>query len=137
MKNESPSVPNVPSPESASVLKERALEAYKKLIDRGVKNPDNLDLNDSEVKVANELFYSWQKQVDAEVGEDRAVQHEANFSKTLFYYEAGFTDPQYLADVVGWLQQDLQNVDEESEAPLPELAEKIKTKISEIESVIG
>jgi hypothetical protein len=128
---------SAPSLESGPSLKDQAIAAYKKFIERGATNPDDLDLNDLEVKEAHELFYAWQVEEDTKAQGDREKEHEANFAKTIFYVDAGFTDPVYLEDVLDWLNQDLQNVEEEADEPLPEVAAKIKAKIAEIEAMLG
>ncbi len=46
-----------PSPESGEKIKrEQVVDAYKKFIDQGITNPDDLNLSDPEVQKANELF---------------------------------------------------------------------------------
>lgn len=125
-----------PTVESAPNLKAQAIDAYKKFIDQGVTNPDNLDLEDPEVKAANSLYDSWQTKEDSLAKGDREKEHEANFAKTTFYVDAGFTDPSYLEDVVSCLDQDLQNAEEGGDKPLVEIAERIKMKMQEIEEMI-
>lgn len=129
------SAPAMPSFEAAPVSREQALAAYKKFIERGIKSPDDLDLSDPEVEAANALVERWSDQGDFQIsGENRAAAHEHNLAKTAFYVDAGFTDPEYLRDVLEWLGSDLQDVDETSDAPLPEVAAKIRAKMAEIQA---
>lgn len=90
-------------------LRERTVDSYRKFIDRGITSPDDLDLDDPEVKEANKLFDKWQKEVDLQAGENEEKKLRANIDKTVFYVDAGFTDPDYLDEVLNdWLVQDSQ-----------------------------
>jgi len=124
-----------PTPEALN-LKQRAVEAYKKFVERGITDPNSLDLSDPEVIAAHGLFDAWQEEADAKAAGNREAEHELNFEKTIFYYEIGFTDPVYLTDLLDFLNQDLENVDEDSGQPLPELARKIFLKKLEINKKI-
>lgn len=123
-----------PKPESAENLRQAALLAYQAFIEKGVTSPDRLDLKDEAVKQANQLYYDWQKTLDAEAEGNREAEHWANLAKTIFYVEAGFTDPEYLKDILGFLDSDLQDAEEGGAEPLTEVAEAIKAKMSEIEA---
>ena len=51
------------SPESEKkIMREDVINSYKKFVERGIKNPDDLDLEDPEVRAANELFDKWREQ---------------------------------------------------------------------------
>ena len=128
-------IDSFPTPEGLN-LKQQAVEAYKKFVERGITDPNSLDLSDPEVVTAHKLFDAWQEEADAKVAGNREAEHELNFEKTIFYYEIGFTDPEYLVDLLDFLDQDLENVDENSDQPLPELARKIFLKKLEINKKI-
>ncbi|MEK7568422.1 MAG: hypothetical protein AAB498_02245 [Patescibacteria group bacterium] len=114
-----------PSPESDNkITREKVIDAYKKFVERGIKNPDDLDLEDSEVKEANELFYKWQEQEDKSAEGNEELEHRINLSKTMLYVDAGFTDPAYLDEVLkDWLVQDTQNAEKQNDNP-----ERIETR---------
>jgi hypothetical protein len=128
---------SAPSPESSSNIREQAIAAYKPFIEQGIQSPDDLDLSDPQVQAANDLFKKFQTEEDTKAQGDEEKMGEANFNKTIFYVDAGFTDPSYLRDVLGWLDQDLENVEEGSAKPFPALAEKIKAKMQEIKVILG
>ena len=120
----------IPTPES-KVTREEALTAYRKFIDRGITSPDSLDLDDPEVREANELFYKWQSQEDAVAAGNEDAEKRINFEKTKFYIDAGFTDPRYLGDVLTWLAVDSDDVEKQPDNPertklRQEYAEEIK-----------
>lgn len=117
-------------PESR-VVREEALAAYRKFVERGITSPDALDLDDPEVKKANELFYQWQQQEDAAAAGNEDTSKRLNFEKTKFYIDAGFTDPAYLGDVLEWLAVDLDDIGKQPDNPertklRQEYAEEIK-----------
>lgn len=124
-----------PTPEALN-LKQQAIVAYRKFVERGVTDPGFLDLNDPEVIAAHKLFDAWQEEADAKAAGNREAEHELNFEKTIFYYEIGFNDPEYLAELLDFLDQDLENVEEGSDQPLPGLANKIFLKKIEINKKI-
>jgi len=93
------------------ISREQTLLAYKKFVDRGIKNPDALDLNDSEVIEANDLFNKWQSQEDVKAQGDADAEQRVNFEKTMFYVDAGFIDTVYLEEVLGWLAEDGMGVE--------------------------
>ncbi|MEK7145544.1 MAG: hypothetical protein AAB808_02260, partial [Patescibacteria group bacterium] len=123
------SFPTFPTPESLR-SKEQVIAAYKKFIDRGIKSPDSLNLDDPEVQEANELFYKWQSQEDAAAAGNGDAEKRANFLKTKIYIDAGFTDPAYLGDVLGWLIQDADDVGKQSDNP-----ERIKLRQEYVEEI--
>lgn len=111
-----------PTPEKIS--KDRVINAYKKFVEKGVTSPDALDLDDPEVIEANSLFDRWQAQEDAN-------DERVNFEKTKLYIDVGFTDPNYLEDVLGWLLQDAHNAEKDINDPdrvqlRKDMAEEIK-----------
>ena len=112
------------------VSKEQVIEAYKKFVERGITSPDALDLDDSEVIEANNLFDKWQGQEDAN---DKRV----NFEKTKLYVDAGFTDPNYLEDVLEWLMQDAHNAEKDPDDPArTQLRQDMAQEIKKIRSLL-
>ncbi|MEK7669212.1 MAG: hypothetical protein AAB350_01285 [Patescibacteria group bacterium] len=103
-----------PTPE-VPVTREIALGVARKFSERGITSPDNLDLNDPEVKEANRLFNEWRMAEEARVKGDIEAEHKLNLELTMFYVDAGFTDPNYLGDVLDFLSQDSQNASKDSE----------------------
>lgn len=81
-------------------LKERAIDACRQFIDKGITSPDGLDLDDEEVKKANQLYYDWQKEIKLQAGEDEEKQVRADLDIAMFYVDAGFTDTEYLDEVL-------------------------------------
>ena len=125
------------SHESAPNLKDRAFAAYTKFIEQGETDPAGLDLDNPEVQEAHKLFQAWMREVEDAAKGDREKELLANFAITTFYVDAGFRDPEYLKDVLGYLDQDLENAEEGEDEPLLEVAEKIKAKMVEIEGMIA
>ena len=103
-----------PTPE-VPVTREIALGVARKFSERGITSPDNLDLNAPEVKEANRLFNEWRMAEEARVKGDIEAEHKLNLELTMFYVDAGFTDPNYLGDVLDFLSQDSQNASKDSE----------------------
>jgi hypothetical protein len=111
-------------PESHSeVSREWALAAYKDFVDRGVTSPDSLDLTDPVVVEANRLFEEWVEQVDGKAEGNEDAEQRVNLEKTMFYIDAGFTDPVYLQEVLGWLAEDATSVEK-----LPDDPDKVKLR---------
>jgi hypothetical protein len=106
---------NKPASPEALVTREIALEAARKFSEKGITSPDDLDLNDPEVKEANRLFDEWRIAEEARVKGDIEAEHKLNLELTMFYVDAGFTDPNYLGDVLDFLSQDSQNASKDSE----------------------
>lgn len=122
------------------ITKEEVINAYKKFIEQGVKNPDDLDLENPEVKQANELFDKWQAQEDKRSEGNEELEQQTNLAKTMFYVDAGFTDPDYLDEVLNdWLIQDAENIEKQNDSPervetrrqLAEAIKKIKNLLAE------
>ena len=114
-----------PSPESkGEVTREEVINAYKKFVEQGIKSPDDLDLENTEVKDANELFDKWQAQEDKRAEGSEELMHRTNLAKTMLYVDAGFTVPDYLDEVLhDWLVQDAQNAEKQNDNP-----EKVETR---------
>jgi hypothetical protein len=93
------------------VSRDEALDAYKKLVRRGITTPDDLDLNEPDVVHANWLFGKWLEQEDKKAEGDIDAEQRTNFDKTMFYVDAGFTGVAYLEEVLGWLAEDGMSVD--------------------------
>lgn len=94
--------------------REAALFGYKKYIDKGITNPDDIPTDAPE----HELFYAWQKQLDAEAGENEDSRLRADLAKSMFYVDAGFTDSEHLDEVLKeWLPQSAQDAEKDSENP--------------------
>ncbi len=108
-----------PSPESEKeIAREEVVNAYKKFVERGIKNPDDLDFKDPEVKEANELFDKWRAQEDTRAEGNEELSRRVNLLKTMLYVDAGFTDPVYLEEVLkDWLAQDAQNAEKQNDNP--------------------
>jgi hypothetical protein len=97
------------------VPREQVLEAFRKLVGKGT-DPSDLDESDPEVAEANTLFEKWNMQQEAESG-DEDSQHRHNFEKTMLYVDAGFHDPEYLKDVLGWIFQSAGDVEKDTSNP--------------------
>lgn len=128
---------DVTSPEEPTFTREQVIDAFRKFPRKGITNPDDLPLDDSEVINANALLQVWDNQQKATA--QRLGTPEANLEYTLsrstIYVDAGFSDPDYLDEVANdWLPQDLQ---EAEDAGLTETARKIKAKIDEIETKLA
>ncbi|MDQ5968858.1 MAG: hypothetical protein QG579_15 [Patescibacteria group bacterium] len=107
----------VTSNESAEkVSREEVLNAYKKLAIKA-GDPAGLDRSDPEVAAAERLEQTWQQQGDVETQDDEDARLRHNFEKTMLYVDAGFHDPEYLKDVLGWLAQDAGDANKDTENP--------------------
>lgn len=132
------------SPESPNVERQQVLDAYKKLINRGITNPDRLDGSDPDVISARELEEKWSVQQGNETANDASASQRFNFERNFLYLDAGFTDTSYAAEVIFDLaEQDLHNLEdaEEGEEPNenanPELAEETRKKIAFYKEKLG
>ncbi len=118
--NELPSVPESKN----KITRAQAIDACKKFVEQGITDPNYLDLEDPEVKAANRLFDQWQKQEDAAANGDSEAATRANLAKTMFYVDAGFTDREYLEEVLSeWLREDAQNAEKQANNP-----ERVETR---------
>jgi len=87
--------------------KKAAINAYKKFVEKGITHPDDLDLKDPEVKEAHDLFFKWQESIDKNAGNNEELKIRAKLEKTMFYVDAGFTNIEYLDDILNdFLAQD-------------------------------
>ena len=120
-----------PSPESKKeITREEVINTYKKFVEQGIKSPDDLDLENPEVKEANELFDKWRTQEDTRAEGNEELSHRINLSKTMLYVDAGFTDPGYLDEVLkDWLVQDAQNSEKQNDNP-----ERVETRRQLVEA---
>lgn len=114
----------LPNLEQQKVTREQVLESYRKFVERGITSPDSLDLNDPEVVEANNLFHKF-------VAQENMNDEKINFEMTKLYVDAGFTDPNYLEDVLSWLRQDADNAEKDTDNPAQtqlrqDIAEEIK-----------
>jgi len=109
----------LPQPEiEREITREGAMAAYKQFVDKGITNPDDLDLNDPSVLAANKLFYKWQKQGNEEAKDNCEHGLRNNLDKTMFYIDAGFTDREYLDKVLNdWLAQDTLDTEKQIDNP--------------------
>lgn len=112
------------------VSREMVIDAYRKFVERGITNPDELDLNDSDVKEANKLFDKWQAQEENRAGADEESEKRFNLARTMLYIDTGFTHPEYLKDVLGWLAQDSQNA-----GKIPDDPERAETRLQIAEAM--
>ena len=95
------------------ITREQVIGVYRKFVERGIDNPDDLDLDDAKVIEANDLFEKWMEQGDADSEGDEDREGRVNFERTMLYVDAGFINPNYLKDVLGWLSQDAQNAEKD------------------------
>jgi hypothetical protein len=111
----------------------QAVDNFRKFVERGITNPDDLDLNDPEVIEANRILDIWdaeQRKLADDAG-TLAARLEYNLSRSTILVDAGFSDPDYLDEVANdWLGgNDLADA---QEAGLTEIAEMIQARIDEI-----
>jgi hypothetical protein len=126
------------SPElKKQITREEVISAYKKFVEQGIKNPDSLDSENSEVKKANELFNEWQKQADKQAEGNKEAKQRANLAKTMLYVDAGFTDPIYLEDVYGFLDQDAENAEESDNPERKENLQQITEAMMKIRKILA
>ena len=128
---------NVPSSEEPKYTREQIVDAFRKFPPRGFNSPDDLPLEDTDVISANALLQVWdnQQKVALQTINTPQANLEYTLSRSTIYVDAGFSDPDYLDEVANdWLAQDLQ---EAEDLGLTEMAEKIQTKIDEIETKLA
>lgn len=135
----SESHPNNSHPEEElkqNISREQVIQAFSELSGDGQKDPADLDLDNPEVKEANELFYEWFEQQTAQLpdGDLEGYLHFEARTTTLFV-EAGFHDPDYLDEVANdWLIQTLERAEE---AGLTSLVKEIEAKITGINTMVS
>ena len=120
------------------ITKESVINAYRRFVEAGITNTDDLDLNDPDVQKAHNLFYQWQKQEDVRVSRNEELQKQIHLAKTMLYVDAGFTDPEYLDEVLNdWLIQDSVNAEKQADNPERiETRRQIATAIFKIRSIL-
>jgi len=114
--------------------REQVVNGFRKFA-QGITNPDDL-LYNSDAKEPSEALDNWYKHQQSEVEKSGTKEAEAelNFSMTTIYVDAGFSDLDYLNEVISLLDQDLQNTEAED---LPKIEIKIKDKIAEIKAKLA
>lgn len=131
------------SPEQrGEITREEVVNAYSVFVKQGIEHPDDLDLEDPEVKMANELFNRWQEQEDARVGGNEELAYRTDLAKTMLFVDAGFTDPDYLDEILSdYLVQMDEDVEKQKDNPervetrrqIAQAAKKIKKLLKESE----
>ncbi len=129
------SAESLPTPEKIS--KEQVIAAYRKFVESGIKSPDDLDLEDPAVKEAHELYDKWRAQEDAAAEGNEEAERRANFEQTKLYVDAGFTDPEYLRDVLGWFSDDAGDVEKQPDDPArSQLRQDMADEMKKIRSML-
>ena len=122
---------------SERVSREEVLNAYKKLAIKA-GDPAGLDSADAEVAAAERLEQTWQEQGDVETQDDEDARLRHNLQKTTHYVDAGFHDPEYLKDVLGWLAQDAGDANKDTENPsCVALRHDVAEAMNKIRSLLG
>lgn len=96
------------------VSRTEVVDAFKQLTGKGT-DPADLDESDPEVADAQQLLERWSTQQESEPDEDHLLRY--NFEKTMLFVDAGFHDPTYLREVLGWLFQDSTDVPKDTDNP--------------------
>ena len=120
------------NPEVPQYTREQVVEGFRKFVERGVTNPDDLASGDPEVDEAQAAYFAWnaQEKAKADRNPDPAAGLEYSLSASTLYLDAGFSDPDYVDEVANdWLDQDLERAESEG---LTEVAAKIQAKIDEL-----
>lgn len=110
----------------------QVLLAFKKFVEHGTTNPDDLPLDDPQVIEANAILDSWSAAAEQRAQQSSTPEALLEYSllRSTIYVDAGFTDPTYLDEVANdWLAQDLQ---EAADAGLTAMADRIRSKIDAI-----
>lgn len=130
--------PTMPQEEGPEVTRQEVVNAYTKFVEQGVTNPDRLDLKDPKVQEASRLFDRWQEQENKRVGSEKEAMLRSNVSRSMLYVDAGFTDPDYLDEVLNdWLVQDEETAAEEENNPeREETRRQIKEAMKKIENLL-
>lgn len=131
-------LPQEPIPK---ITREQVIAAYEKFVKKGVTNPDCLDLEDPEVKEANELYNSWMDQEEKIIEEEQENNEEIalikNIERNMLYVDAGFHDPEYLREVLGWLASDIEDAPIEKDNLLRQKTRnKMVTAIKKVRSLL-
>ena len=118
---------------SRPYTREEVIEVLKQFPEIGIKNPDDLDLDDKRVQRVNEAVDNWYSCIDSR--ESVEADLEVSLSRSTLYVDAGFDDPAYLDEVANdWLLQDEQRA---LQHRLIDLAAKIHAKRDEINQTLG
>jgi len=128
------------SPEmKKNITREEIVEAYRKFTERGITNPDDLNMEDSEVQKVNELFEQWQRQEDKHIEGNEELKYRNNLAKTMLNVDAGFIDPEYLEEVLEWLNNDLDDLEKDHGDSLErtETHRQIIEAIKKVESLLS
>jgi len=118
------------------IIREQVVAELKKIADRGVRHPDELNRLDPDIAQAQELFFAYARQETAKAKEIGTPEAELERSLDLSTVEAdsGFTDPEYLDEVANdWLAQDEQSA---LDSGLTALASKIKARAEALNNQI-
>ncbi|OGM75347.1 hypothetical protein A2382_04635 [Candidatus Woesebacteria bacterium RIFOXYB1_FULL_38_16] len=116
--------------------REVVVQAFCEFVLEGVTHLDELLVEEGRVKEANKLLDRWTVQEERRVEQVGTLEERLRFnlSQSTVFVDAGFSDPQYLEEVIDdWLDQDLHNAEE---AGLDETASLIQKKIEEIKARI-
>jgi hypothetical protein len=112
----------------------QVIDGFRGFVERGITNPDDLDLNDPEVIEANRILDIWdaeQRKLVEEAENRLAAELEYNLSRSTMLVDAGFSDPDYLDEVANdWLGGN--DLPDAQAAGLTEVADKIQARIDEI-----
>jgi|GEM_PF-935968 len=132
--NESPQPPE----SEKRITREEVIEGYKKFVAQGITNPDDLDLDDQEVKKAHDLYYKWQEQEKAQAHGDEELTHRIGLTIDMLYVDAGFNDPEYLNEVLAeWLVMDAGNAEKQKgSTERTETRHQISEAIKKIRSLL-
>jgi hypothetical protein len=118
--------------ETTHISRNEVIEGLRKVAERGIVHPDDLDRTDQEVKQAQERMFAYVNQEDEKAKQAKTPEaiYENRFDQATLEVDAGFTDPEYLDEVANdWLVQDEQDA---RDIGLIDLGDKIQLKIDEI-----
>lgn len=122
------------------ITREVLIAEFKKFVDEGITHPNDMDPRNPKFQKELQLYNSWCEQLKAQAGNNEQLQHQSNLMQTMFFIDAGFSDPDYLDEVLNdWLAQDEVNIAETEDSPekvetqrqLEEAKKKIKTILNE------
>lgn len=115
--NAVPPVHNESVETSSITLREDAISALKKFVEKSGGDPAGLDLQDPEVIAAENLVEKWKAARQNEVAGNPVMEEAYNFEMTMLYIDAGFVSKNYLSEVLGWLYQDAENIPKDTDNP--------------------
>jgi len=120
-----------------NISKEKVFEALKPLASKA-SDPALLDANDPEVVAATELYNTWSAQQESATQNNDILSARHNLDKTMMYVDAGFHDPIYLDEVLGWLYQDADNLDKDPDNPdLVALRKDLAQAMQKVRGLLG